>query len=176
MNETRAFDILPEALHIDREDWESHPHFPEQSLLLQAHASFRRKGVELIRRAEDGSLREGIAWLFRVWKGAMHAHEYYEEHKLYPYIEARWGYSMQSASDGHEELAEREHAVFEALNSATDNRQILTRALREHQDVLCRHLDLEEELVLPALLELDPDEFEDYLHSDIRGLLQRLAA
>lgn len=158
------------ALQLPRAHWTEHPRFPRQTLLLNGHRSFRRTSRHLIEEAERGGSHASIAWLFRLWKAGMHSHEHYEEHKLYPYLAARWGISMEPARVGHDELAERERDVYAAL--AGDGS--LVDALRAHDAVLCPHLDLEEELVIPALLALDPEEFEDYLRSDIRGLLQRM--
>ena len=40
-------------------------------------------------------------WIFRQWMYAMGNHERYEEGKLYPYLEARWGLSCESLREGH---------------------------------------------------------------------------
>jgi hypothetical protein len=52
----------------------------------------------------------------------------------------------------------------------------LADALEEHDAVLQVHLDHEEELVIPALLELSPREFEDYRALGIVELMRRLDA
>jgi len=155
---------------LPRSQWRTHARFPRQTLLLQGHASFRRTSQALIDSAARGASGSSIGWMFRAWKGAMHSHEHYEESKLYPYLEARWGLSMAPAQAGHELLSEREADVLANLRTES-----LEHALRAHDAVLQAHLDLEEELVIPALLALEPHEFEDYIHSDIRGLLQRMA-
>jgi hypothetical protein len=157
---------------LPRSEWPTHPHFPRQTLLLGGHESFRRTSRVLIDQAVSGRSPDALGWLFRAWKAAMHSHERYEEHKLYPYLEARWDLSMAPARVGHDQLAERERDVFAALDGS--DASAIEAAFRAHDAVLCPHLDLEEELVIPALLALSPAEFEDYIHSDIRGLLQRI--
>ena len=71
------------------------------------------------------------------------------------------------------ERTARRARVREAV-APGDAAPALADALRAHHEALIEHLALEEELVIPALLALEPAEFEDYYHSDIRGLLQRL--
>ena len=51
---------------------------------------------------------------------------------------------------------------------------VLVAALRNHDDVLGAHLDLEEELVIPCLLALTPDELDDYCRLPASVLLLRL--
>jgi len=162
-------------LTLPRDQWTQHPHYPQQTLLLNSHESFRRTSRVLLRRAEDGSDAQAIGWIFRAWKASMRSHEGYEEHKLYPYLERRWGISTASAEEGHRQLAELDAAVRGAV-TAGDATPALADALRAHDEVLVAHLALEESLVIPALLALEPAEFEDYSMSDIRGLLQRLDA
>jgi len=161
------------SLTLARDQWTQHPRFPQQTLLLNSHESFRRTSRTLLRRAEGGSDAGAIGWVFRAWKAGMRSHEGYEEYKLYPYLERRWGLSMAPAEAGHRQLAELDSAVRAAI-TAGDATPALADALRAHDAVLVAHLALEEELVIPALLALEPAEFEDYSMSDIRGLLQRL--
>ena len=164
-------------LTLPRDQWTRHPHYPRQTLLLNSHESFRRTSRVLLRRAEGGSDAAAIGWVFRAWKAAMRSHEGYEEHKLYPYLERRWGLSMATAEEGHRKLAELDAAVrgaVTAIPTGGDATPALADALRAHDEALVAHLALEEALVIPALLALEPAEFEDYSMSDIRGLLQRL--
>ena len=160
-------------LLLPRADWAHHPRFPHQTLLLGGHAGFRRTSRSLVDSSSAGRSPRGLLWVFRTWKAAMHSHERYEETKLYPYLEARWGLSMEPARSGHDVLARCERDVLAAAAAGGDR---FEATLRAHDEVLCAHLDLEEQLVIPALLALEPEEFDDYIHSDIRGLLQRLEA
>ena len=173
MNAPSGAGARPAALSLPREDWPGHPHFPHQTLLLHSHESFRRTGALLLRRARDGGDAPGIGKVFRAWKSAMRSHEAYEEFKLYPYLERRWGLSMHAAERGHRALGDADAAVREALASGPAS-PALCDALDRHQEVLLAHLELEEQLVIPALLALTPDEFEQYTTWDIRSLLQGL--
>lgn len=114
----------------------------------------------------------------------MRGHEAYEEHKLYPFLERRWDVSLEDAEAGHVELHERYDAVIEAFVQArvagdvagdgesTDKKARIVQALEAHDRVLHEHLELEEELVVPLLLELSPEEFEFYCSSSIATLLR----
>lgn len=96
-----------------------------------------------------------------MWKRGMSGHEAYEERKLYPYLSRRWGVSFEAAEEGHEQLAVHDRAVRAALDSGEG----LAAALRGHHEVLIGHLALEEEMVIPLLLALTPEEFEAYSNS-----------
>jgi len=160
------------VLSLPRAQWAQHPHYPSQVLLLGGHKTFRHLSRVLLRRAETGGDIPGIGWVFAQWKSAMGSHEGYEEHKLYPYLEARWGLSCAALQAGHTALHACDQAVRDALRDA--DRGALVAALREHDRVLLDHLDDEEALVIPALLALSPGEFDTYARSDIRTLLAGL--
>ena len=101
---------------IPREDWTAHPRFRTQALLLGSHANFRKVSRYLV----DQASRErfvGLHSLFDRWIAAMRSHEAYEERKLYPYLEYRWGVSLDEARTGHGELHARADDVVEAFRS-----------------------------------------------------------
>jgi hypothetical protein len=93
----------------------------------------------------------------------MRSHEHYEEYKLYPFLQRRFGDSTECLERGHQQLhaaVDRVRAAYTGLESAE-----ISSALRAHDAVLLEHLDQEEELVIPRLLELAPDEFDAYYRS-----------
>ena len=95
----------------------------------------------------------------------MRSHEAYEERKLYPFLSERWSVDFGPARAGHTLLHARYDAVvarFRETSSDESKRLALIEALAAHDEVLREHLDLEEELVIPLLLGLTPDEFDDY--------------
>lgn len=161
---------------VSREFWESHPNYPAQTLLLGSHAGFLHNNALLIGAARDGDAPGRLEWPYRSWISAMRSHEAYEELKLYPYLVKRWGASFEEATAGHEALHERHAAVLSAFgelraSTGADNaRASLVKALQEHDVTLRAHLQLEEELVIPLLLELSADEFETYRRSSIAEL------
>ena len=136
-------------------------------LLLGSHAGFRRISQNLIAAATDTEDRGAIGLYFGMWISAMRSHERYEEHKLYPYLERFHGAELQVLRDGHEELHAAEVAVRSALQGDGDLRE----ALVAHDDVLDRHLELEEDRVIPLLLEMDSAEFARYASQPIETLL-----
>lgn len=156
-------------LELPREQWASHPRYATQALLVGSHRNFRltsQRLIELADRDEDLALMQRR---FRFWKAAMHSHERYEEHKLYPFLEARFdGLRCDRLRDGHERLAATEVEVRNAETAPE-----LAAALRAHDEVLNVHLDEEEAVVVPALLALSPDEFLTYYVSDIDTLLSK---
>jgi len=165
---------------IPRENWQAHPRFRTQALLLGSHANFRRVSRFLI---DQAALEQfvGLHSLFDRWIAAMRSHEAYEERKLYPYLEYRWGVSLEEARGGHAELHTRADEVVDAFRTLAhpadpsdsnenpaDNPVLY--ALQAHDRTLGAHLDVEEEAVIPLLLALDPEEFDRYYRSPISML------
>ncbi len=154
------------ALSLPRDAWATHPKFPEQVLLLGSHASFRATSRRLIERADRGASRANVLATFSMWKYAMGGHEHYEEHKLYPFLEHRWGLQTLGLSEGHEALARADQVVRAAEGEA------LVAALEAHHAILMEHLDIEECTVIPALLALSEEEFRLYSESSLWRILE----
>jgi hypothetical protein len=149
-------------------EWEAHDNYPHNILLLGSHDSFRNISHQLVDRANHGAGIDAVVRVFRWWKAGMRSHEHYEEGKLYPYLEHRWGLSCEHLEAGHKMLAEADAAVFSA------GPQQLADTVERHHQVLMEHLDLEERTVVPALLALTRDEFDDYCATSLRRLMQRV--
>jgi len=154
---------------IPRHQWTAHPRFESQALLLGSHENFRAISEHLIAAAEAGESDVAIGSLYWRWIAGMRSHEAYEEHKLYRYLAHRWGADFSVAEAGHVRL----HACDRAVRAALVDPQsaALASALREHDAVLREHLEHEEDLVLPLLLELSPGEFDRFSRSPIEALL-----
>lgn len=168
----------PRLRSLPRESWAEHPHFPSQVLLLGSHDSFRRLSWVLVDHAKKGEQLDWIAIVYPQWIAAMRSHEAYEEHKLYPYLTRRWGLSFEAAEEGHRRLHAHDAVIRELLADldAPDVASSLHAELRANDTTLNDHLDLEEELVIPALLELEPQEFEDYRRMTLPELIRWLDA
>ncbi len=168
------------APNIAREAWALHPHYPEQVLLLGSHENFRRMNAYLSQEAKRSKNPRALEGLYRRWISAMRSHEAYEEHKLYPYLARRWGVSFGAAEVGHRLLHEKHASVLHAFGvlekepKAEAPRALLVTALTEHEAVLVEHLRVEEDLVIPLLLELDGKEFQTFCNTSIRSLLRTL--
>ena len=171
-------------LCLPRDNWRLHPRFPAQVLLLGSHQNFRSVSAYLVQEAQAGRPSAPLESLFRRWISAMRSHEAYEERKLYPFLRRRWGVSFEAAEAGHRTLHKRYDEVIDAFARvrvlATDNdgdehdprQSLLVQALQSHDRVLDEHLELEEDLVVPLLLELSPTEFDFYCNSLITTLLR----
>lgn len=164
------------APRIPRDQWRDHPHFQTQALLLGSHDNFRRISRVLCDEAEGGDAA-ALGRLYRRWISAMRSHESYEEHKLYPYLAHRFGLSFATATEGHRLLHTRDREVRDAIENATEAGfdssmgGALRAAFQAHDDALGDHLRLEEDLVIPLLLELPPAEFLSYYTQPIEHLL-----
>jgi len=161
--------MQPHTPRIPRAQWADHPRFPQQTLLLGSHDNFRILAKQVAVLAESEPRR--AERLFRRWMYAMHSHEAYEERKLYPFLTRRWGVSMAPLEAGHEALGLRKAEVLDAFVAVLDReggppeQRALRRALLGFEDTLEAHLELEEDTVIPLLLELTPGEFADYYQS-----------
>lgn len=157
-------------LTLPRAAWADHPRFPTQVLLLGSHENFRHVSRVLCDRAAAGGDRAGIVEVFGWWKAGMRSHERYEEGKLYPYLVHRFGISIAAMEVGHDELAVEDQRVRAAVDS---DPLALAAALQRHDEVLLAHLDLEERTVIPALLALEPHEFQEYCDHGLSWLTAR---
>ena len=154
---------------LPRSEWSSHRNYPGQVLLFNAHQGFRRQSRDLIDAAESDGDHGRVGLHFTAWMGRMHSHERYEERKLYPYLERRHGLDPAPLQEGHEALHAAQARVREAVLG--NDRRALVAALREHDRVLDEHLRLEEDMVIPRLLEMERAEFARYIDSSIDELL-----
>ncbi len=166
---------------MTRPEWEAHPHYPTQTLLLRSHERFRAISRELVDSAvalprSDPRAFESISWAFESWMSAMRSHEHYEESKLYPYLAWRYGTSMECLERQHAALHRARDEVRDALRDAKTRphpSHDVARALTQHRRVLLAHLAEEEAAIIPMLLELAPDEFANYYERPIGELLPR---
>lgn len=166
---------------LARARWSTHARYPEQVLLLGSHANFRRISRTLVDAAERGDELQLIASLYLRWIAAMRSHEGYEEHKLYPYLGRRFGLDLSPAEAGHAQLHDRHDEVVAAMVALAEARastadRALAGALSAHDEILTTHLELEEDMVIPCLLALEPEEFRAYTTRPIEVLLATLEA
>lgn len=165
-----------DASELPRSKWREHPNYPDQLLLLGSHEGFRsvsRRCIELSRAAEPS--RGDITALFHRWHVLMRSHEAYEERKLYPYLARRYGTSLVHLARDHEALHALRDAVFVAL--ADEDSGGVGRALERYDQELCTHLEREEAVVIPLLLDLPPDEFRRYYDApSVEALLASMPA
>lgn len=152
---------------LPRNEWSNHPNFPAQTLLLGSHQSFLAINDYLVDRATRDDEPHLLEGRYRRWIAAMRSHEHYEEQKLYPFLEQRWGADLSASRRGHDLLHEKHAAVLAAFQNVRDEvteplRAELVRALQDHLATLATHLRVEEDAVIPMLLELGNDEFRSY--------------
>lgn len=160
---------------IPRAEWSAHPNYPGNLLLLGSHENFREINRRLVVQLESLEPGADLSWLahrYDLWIEAMRSHEAYEEQKLYPYLQARWGVPFDDARAGHDALHEVDVRVRAAF--ASHDVSEAADALRRHEQVLRAHLELEEDRVIPLLLELPRAEFLRFTHTSIRVLLREL--
>ncbi|KAJ3065342.1 hypothetical protein HDU98_011286 [Podochytrium sp. JEL0797] len=190
---------LPRNLQIPRDQWASHPNYGVNTLLVKGHASFRKTSQEVlegIRSLNNASFQTAggqsprvLLDRFREWHGYMSGHENYEEAKLYPFLCRRWQVDPSYLSNEHGELHEKRDTVLHAfnryLNFDGNNKQYgsesvikaaanLEQAMAEYDTLLRIHLAEEEEFVIPMLLELSREEFEEYYDTRAPELFRKM--
>ncbi|MEN0065177.1 MAG: hemerythrin domain-containing protein [Myxococcota bacterium] len=128
-----------------RSRWERHPRFHGQAaMLLQVHDGFRSALDRLVVEPDQ-------RYLFRRLVSVLRHHHHAEEIGLFPLVEARLGRTL-------DELVADHQALDEAIAQAADGfaRGDPVDGLARLQPVLIGHLDREEALVIPVLLDLPP--------------------
>ncbi len=166
---------------LRRSEWASHSNYPRQALLLSSHESFRNISSHLVKEtmrawseAPGSGPRAVLSRLFWRWKSAMKSHEGYEEGKLYPYLRAKYGVSFAVLELHHRNLGLAEDRV--RLAERNGDALQFAHAIKKHDEILVPHLAQEEEMVIPLLLSLEPDEFDRYSNGHIASLLRELAS
>ena len=158
-----------------RTEWEQHPNYPDQVLLLGSHDNFRRLSRYLVETAQahPDNWRITCAIWFSRWQAAMGGHEHYEESKLYPYLARRYGMALETLVGDHRAMHELADGVRRSL--LEDEPAAAHEMLRTYDDALVAHLRREEDLVIPMLLELPRDEFITYTSRSLKTLMANCA-
>jgi len=150
---------------LTRDNWEKHPNYPRQALLLGSHANFLRFTQALIDQSKGFSPPAArIGAEFERLLGALRGHEGYEESKLYPFLTRRFGLQVWPLEAGHTLLHNRADEVLVAVRNAPSSGPVpaVRRALEAYRQALVTHLRLEEDAVIPLLLKLPPAEFDRF--------------
>lgn len=168
------------ATHLPRSEWSKHPKFPTQALLLGSHDNFREISQYILRLVGEENRIAYAKRLFSSWMTGMRGHEHYEEKKLFRYLSRRFQVSIEKLQDGHDQLHQREDEVRAAFEERLRQQEVegsnsrLLQALQDHRSTLLEHLWLEENTVIPLLLSMTSEEFNEYYHSGIHHLMVQL--
>lgn len=136
------------------------------AMLLGIHDHFRVSSERLrFMFAREGDVPHGwIARAFDPLAQMLHHHHHAEEAMLFPFIEKQTGAAPERLVADHGELTAAIDAVYDALRGDVTSAEAAA-VLARFDDVLVDHLDREEGLVLPVLLELDPDDLWSRMHA-----------
>lgn len=147
--------------------WKRHPNIAgPASTLLHIHGQFRvasqRLSLLVDREAEADFGR--VARAFAPLAETLHHHHHAEEAMLFPMVLRRTGVAPQRLVSDHDDLTRAIAGVEESLHAGVP-RVRAKAAVSTFHDILVTHLDLEEALVIPVLLELAPDEAWALIHA-----------
>ena len=168
-------DLRALARKYPRETWDRHANLGQMARFwLDRHNMFRELGAALVEgagkfREERVAVRPFIGWLaprFNFFLGELHNHHMVEDHHYFPVFRAAEsrlarGFDILDADHGTidallHQLAEA-GGVLDAALSGRGDMAAARAALAERLDAtlpaLLRHLDDEEELVIPLILE-----------------------
>lgn len=165
-----------------RTPWLSHPRFESQALIVASHDDFLRAGeafsarLATLQRGDGLSLRarkrqvDKLPEGFSAWRWSMGCHERFEEERLYPQLLRRLGVSCQHLADEHESLAASARLCEESLSAiaidAHESFAVAGEQLRRYREALAQHLRVEEELIVPRLLELSETDFVGFMGTE----------
>jgi hemerythrin-like domain-containing protein len=138
----------------ERSAWEEHPNIDGPAgTLLAVHDQFRnaakQMGAFISREPAD------LAFLrraFAPFAQTLHHHHHAEEAMLFPMVKKRTKTEPTQLVDDHQELTRAIDAVQAALSAG--DRAKAPAAIKAFDEILVAHLDREEALVIPVLLEM----------------------
>ncbi|KAI9342641.1 hypothetical protein BDR26DRAFT_894633 [Obelidium mucronatum] len=190
---------LPKHLQIPRELWASHKNYTNNILLIQGHKRFRKASADILEgirsldhdsfKTQSGDSPRSLLSHFRSWHTSMGSHEAYEESKLYPFLCRRWDVDTRYLKQEHQEMHEKRDLVLAAfhryLNFENSPQQygsdsliaagtLLESAMADYDSFLRLHLAEEEEFVVPMLLELSREEFQEYYDTRATELFRKM--
>lgn len=140
--------------------WRAHPNASGPALmLLGIHDQFRAAARELMRLVAASAFGAGER-LFTQLAAVLHHHHHAEEDMLFPLVHRLTGVAPDQLQTDHDEMT----AAIEAVQHAIAKREGVADAITRFHDILVPHLDREEQLVIPVLLELPPAELWNQLH------------
>lgn len=173
---------LPDHLRVlaelyPRETWQGHPNFSGLTAFwLERHLMFRQLMARLIegsdRRLDAGDPRFGseMRHVTGLFLNQLHGHHMIEDQHYFPQfipLDARLerGFEMldrdHHALDGHiHALAERSNEVLRLIAAGEDDKpavDVLAATQRDFSRFLHRHLEDEEEIIVPVILEYGAD-------------------
>jgi hemerythrin superfamily protein len=150
----------------DKEAWAGHANFNgPASTLLMIHGQFRlaaERLVFLLENEPDVDLARA-ARAFMPLAQTLHHHHHAEEMMLFPVVKRRTGAFPENLVTDHEALTKAIDAVEAGLSrgSRHEHAKEVVAAFRR---ILDDHLDREELLVIPVLLEMTPAEAWALIH------------
>ena len=122
-------------------------------MMLSIHDGFRRTSGILLGEASLGaSSRERTGRLFADLARTLHHHHHAEEVLLFPRLAAA-GADAAKLSNDHRRLVEAMEAIELVTRSVMSDESDLRSALAEFDFLLQEHLDAEEAVAIPYLLE-----------------------
>ena len=136
--------------------WKKHPNINgPAATLLGFHEQFRVASERLLLLVDR---EDDLGWVGRAFQPlaqTLHHHHHAEEVMLFPVVHRLTGTAPERLVTDHEALMSAIDAVDESLRSGADKERAKAAILR-FDDVLLAHLDREESLVIPVLLEMTP--------------------
>jgi 8-oxo-dGTP diphosphatase len=146
--------------------WRKHPNIGgPASTLLAIHDQFRVASERLALLVDRGAAAD-LAWVARAFTPlaqTLHHHHHAEEAMLFPMVRERTGVAPEQLVLDHEALMNAIAAVDESLSAGADKPRAKA-AVARFQEILVAHLDREESLVIPVLLEMTANEAWALLH------------
>lgn len=149
---------------MDHATWRTHPNIAgPASTLLAIHDQFRAAGQRLSLLVEREPDLGWVARAFAPLADTLHHHHRAEEALLFPALARRAAIDPERLVGDHAELTASIGAVQQSLAPGAD-RRVAKGVVARFGDVLVTHLDREERLAIPCLLEISPSEAWAILH------------
>lgn len=141
--------------------WRAHPNAAgPAAMMLAIHDQFRAVSHRLVQLVAQGQGGGAIGRVFSPLAQVLHHHHHAEEAMVFPLVHRRTGVAPEQLQTDHDEMT----AAIETVESALRDGARVAESITKFHEILITHLDREEELVIPILLQLPPEQMWDQLH------------
>jgi hemerythrin-like domain-containing protein len=132
-------------------------------MMLSSHDQFRTASKRLRSLVAAGTDAADLARMFRPFAEVLHHHHHGEELMVFPAVLRATGVAPERLVADHVELMRAIDDVAKSFAAPTTAER-MAAAVTTFDEVLCAHLDREEELVVPVLLAMTPAEVHRLFH------------
>ncbi len=158
--------------------WATHRNWSKQAAMLRSHDRLEHASARVVEMTRETDEPGRAARAFRHLLPSVDSHLQYQEQKLLPFLEWRWGTSTAALLADQRALVAQRSEVIAALEAAAADaklRGVALERLEAHHALLVRTLAATETLAIPLLVQLSPSELSSFTLMRVGGLRELIA-